>query len=106
MGAQNLILCLSQQIGKAKKYDLKSLRNVVEPQTVPDFPKVPLSDYATAIILGLMTGFGGFVFGWDTGAIFGVVNLANFIKRFCFKNERVYYYLFKVRTGLIVSILN
>lgn len=96
---------------RSKQEDAKDFSDLAlaEPATAEpaiELPKKPLSAYTTVSILCLMIGFGGFIFGWDTGTISGFVNLSDFVKRFGQKNSKGIYYLSKVRMGLIVSIFN
>nr|CAI6447475.1 AAC_HP1_G0012790.mRNA.1.CDS.1 [Saccharomyces cerevisiae] len=69
-------------------------------------PNTGKGAYVTVSICCVMVAFGGFVFGWDTGTISGFVAQTDFIRRFGMKHHDGTYYLSKVRTGLMVSIIN
>ncbi len=79
--------------------------NVVKPED-QSIPK-PKSAYILVSIFCLLTAFGGFVFGWDTGTISGFLNMTDFQQRFGEpKKDGTGYQFPKIRTGLVVGIFN
>ncbi len=72
-----------------------------------ELEKKPFSAYFTVACYCILTAFGGFVFGWDTGTISGFVSMEDFKMRFGqLSGDGSHYYLSKVRTGLMVGIFN
>ncbi|KAF5101796.1 hypothetical protein D0Z00_000658 [Geotrichum galactomycetum] len=60
----------------------------------------------SAIILSLMAAFGGFIYGYDTGSISGILNLPPFLRNFGRMHEDGSYYFPVYRSGLIVGIVS
>lgn len=63
-------------------------------------------NFALAFTLSLMTAFGGFVFGYDTGTISGFLNIHSFLENFGRLHSDGTYYFPVYRSGLIVGILS
>lgn len=68
--------------------------------------KSALAKHFGAGFLCCLIGFGGFVFGWDTGTVGSFVNMPDFVNRFGQLNSEGDHYLSKVRVGLMISIFN
>lgn len=65
-----------------------------------------LAKHFGAGFLCCLIGFGGFVFGWDTGTVGSFVNMPEFVRRFGQISGSGEPYVSKVRTGLMISIFN
>lgn len=74
--------------------------------TVPETKKTEISKHLGAGFLCSLIGFGGFVFGWDTGTVGSFVNMPDFIQRFGQISGEGNPYLSKVRVGLMIAIFN
>lgn len=59
-----------------------------------------------AMALSLMAAFGGFIYGYDTGSISGIINLPPFLRNFGRMHDDGSYYFPVYRSGLIVSIVS
>ncbi|EAS29564.3 sugar porter (SP) family MFS transporter [Coccidioides immitis RS] len=60
-----------------------------------------------SVIMGMFVSMGGFLFGYDTGQISGILAMEDFLKRFGEKDATGDGYHFSnVRSGLIVAILS
>ena len=60
----------------------------------------------SAMILSLMAAFGGFIYGYDTGSISGIINLPPFLRNFGRMHDDGSYYFPVYRSGLIVGIVS
>lgn len=78
--------------------------------------KEPAGDYAgdypppkvfnfRVIIMGLLVSLGGFIFGWEGGAVSGYTQMANFRERFGDEMDNGSLKLGNVRQGLMVGML-
>ncbi|QPG75217.1 hypothetical protein FOA43_002567 [Brettanomyces nanus] len=85
----------------------RSLPATPEEELPAPFPEVESNKaaYIAATITSLLISLGGFLFGWDTGTISGIVVMPDFLERFAdWKTSTQSYAFSVVKTGLIVSI--
>lgn len=65
---------------------------------------IPLLTWRS-FVMGVFVSMGGFLFGYDTGQISGLLEMKNFLQRYGQKKSDGTLYFSNVRSGLIVALV-